>query len=136
MSQNLSRLILVVDDDKEVRAALTRIFSKEGYEVTAAANGEEAIELIGKNHFKLVITDLRMPGIGGLELLKKIKTNKPDTLVIILTAFCDDITYTDIRALGAYTYLCKPIKKNEMLAIVKDAMVKTPDCCQPSTLPV
>lgn len=141
MPQNLPCGILVVDDDKEIRNALTRIFSKEGYEVTAASNGEEAMELIYKDRFSLVITDLRMPGIGGVELLKKIKTNKPEILVIIITAFCDDITSTDIKALGAYTYLCKPIKKNEMLAVVKDALMNVPGYHQPccnrsSVLPV
>jgi len=132
MPQDVLPHILVVDDDKEIRCALTRIFSKEGYEVAAAANGEEAIELIHKGHFNLVITDLRMPGIGGLELLKKIKTDKPETAVIIITAFCDDITSTDIKALGAYAHLCKPIRKNDMLTIVKKALIDRPS----TTIPI
>jgi two-component system response regulator PilR (NtrC family) len=134
MLQHSTPCILVVDDDKEIRCALTRIFSKEGYQVAAAASGEEALALFQKNNFNLVITDLRMPGIGGLELLKKIKTDKPETVVIILTAFCDEITYTDMKALGAYTYLCKPIKKNEMLTAVKKALLPTPGYNQPYSI--
>jgi DNA-binding NtrC family response regulator len=128
MPQDTTPFILVVDDDKEIRCALTRIFSKEGYQVASAANGEEALALFYKNNFNLVITDLRMPGIGGLELLKKIKKDKPETVVIILTAFCDEITYTDMKALGVYTYLCKPIKKNEMLTAVQRALTNPSDC--------
>jgi DNA-binding NtrC family response regulator len=123
MNAEKAPFILVVDDDREIRNALTRIFFREGYEVVTAASGEEALECFHKNSFDLIITDLRMPGISGLELLKRIKACRPETVVIITTAFCDDITYTDIKTLGAYTYLCKPVKKNEMLATVKNALI-------------
>jgi CheY-like chemotaxis protein len=73
--------ILVVDDEAGMRLLLTSVLKDEGYDVTAAASGEEALQLAARRHFHLIISDLKMPGISGLELLEQVKRDDPETPV-------------------------------------------------------
>ena len=79
--------ILVVDDEPAMRLLVTSVLKDEGHLTTAAASGEEALELVGKHHYHVVITDLRMPGMSGLQLLEALRRDDPATAVILLTAF-------------------------------------------------
>lgn len=79
--------ILIVEDDENLRQVLQIQLKKEGYEATSAANGEEAIELLRKSHQDLIITDLHLPGISGIDLLNEVRAEYPNILVILMTAF-------------------------------------------------
>jgi len=108
--------ILVVDDEDSVRTVLLQVLQEDGYAVTEAASGESALEFMKKESFSLVITDIVMPGITGLELLGKIKQLYPETQVIIMTSYASlDTAITALRH-GAYDYFFKPFKDIELVS--------------------
>jgi two-component system response regulator FlrC len=111
----LKASVLVVDDEPAMRLLLTSILRDEGHEVTAAASGEEARQLLAKRHYRLVVTDLKMPGISGLELLAQVKRDDPDTAVIILTAFGTVEGAVEAMRKGAVHYLLKPLANPDEL---------------------
>lgn len=113
----LKASVLVVDDEPAMRLLLTSILRDEGHEVTAAASGEEALQLLAKRHYRLVVTDLKMPGISGLELLTQVKRDDPDTAVIILTAFGTVEGAVEAMRKGAVHYLLKPLANPDELRI-------------------
>jgi two-component system response regulator PilR (NtrC family) len=114
--------ILVVDDEKSMRELLTFILKKEGYEVTAPERGEQALELARREPFDLVITDVRMPKVDGLEILKAVKDSAPETAVIMISAFSSVETAVEAMKLGAYDYINKPFRVEEIKLIVKNAL--------------
>lgn len=108
--------ILVVDDEESVRMVLSQVLQEDGYSVTEAASAEQALELMNKETFCLVITDIVMPGMTGIELLKKIKQLYPETQVIIMTSYASlDTAITALRY-GAYDYFFKPFKDIELVS--------------------
>jgi two-component system response regulator FlrC len=109
--------ILVVDDEPAMRLLLSSVLVEEGHDVTSAASGEEALQLIAKRHFHLVLTDLKMPGISGLELLEQVKRDDPGTAVIILTAFGTVEGAVEAMRMGAVHYLLKPLSNPEELRL-------------------
>jgi len=117
--------ILIVDDEMSLRYLLEEVMTDDGYSVTTAANGEEALRLFHEQSFPLVITDIRMPGIDGIELLQRIRQDNEDTQVIIITSHASlDSAVTALRA-GAYDYLIKPFEDLDLIsAIVKRAFEK------------
>lgn len=117
--------ILVVDDEQNSREGLTKILMKEGYEVIAAESGETALEEAKKQDFDLVITDLRMPEISGIDVLEKIREEKPDIGVIIVTAYGEVNSYLKAMTLGAFEYLNKPIKLDELRRVISKALNKS-----------
>ncbi len=106
--------ILVVDDDKSMREFLELILKRERYDVTCAKDGADAILLLKENFFDLIVTDLMMPAINGLELLKKAKELYPDIKVIMLTAFGTIETAIEAIKLGAYDYITKPFNNDDL----------------------
>ena len=116
--------ILIVDDEESMRELLTIMLKREGYLVTAASNGEEAIRLLEREIYDLVITDIKMPKINGLELLKDIKEIAPQTIVLMITAFASTETAVEAMKEGAYDYLTKPFKIDEVKLIIKNALEK------------
>ena len=114
--------ILVVEDDSEMRDLLTDELSDEGYEVTLAVDGSDATVKISEQAFDLVITDMRMPRKGGLELLPELKTACPNTPVILITAFGDWPTLIEAYDKGACDYICKPFKMEDLKRAVKKAL--------------
>lgn len=113
--------ILVVDDEQMMCTLLTKILSREGYQVKTADGGEAALALLEKEQFNLVISDMKMPGMDGFELLKRIKQNYPDIGVIIMTAYGDTYTVKDAFLLGADEYITKPFKSYEISLVVERA---------------
>jgi YesN/AraC family two-component response regulator len=101
--------ILVVDDEELSRKGLSTFLLKWGYEVDAARNGKEALELFKKKRYDLLITDIVMPDITGIELLKSIKAFTPETGVIIVTGYGKVDSYLESMTSGAFEYLNKPI---------------------------
>ncbi|MEK6560375.1 MAG: sigma-54 dependent transcriptional regulator [Nitrospirota bacterium] len=116
--------ILVVDDERGMREFLAIMLQKESHEVTSAANGREALEQIGQKTFDIVITDLRMPQIDGIDVLKTVKENAPETVVIMITAYASPETAVEAMKQGAYDYLTKPFKIEEVKLIVRNALEK------------
>jgi two-component system response regulator PilR (NtrC family) len=116
--------ILIVDDERSMRDVLSIMLKKAGYAVTTANDGEEAIEQIGKEIFDLVITDLKMPKVGGLEVLKAVKEVSPDTVVLVITAFASTETAVEAMKRGAYEYLTKPFQVDEVQLIIRNALEK------------
>jgi DNA-binding NtrC family response regulator len=114
--------ILLVDDDKEFRKALKRMFEKEGYAITAAADGHEALDTLSDNEFDLVISDLRMPNLDGIQLMGELRRQGLDTPIIFLTAFGEVESYMDLMNLGAFEYVNKPVKSRKILEIAQRAI--------------
>ena len=106
-SRNASR-ILIVDDEEIIRALLSEILSDEGFEVTTASDGNEAIELLNSDQFDLVISDMVMPGVGGIEVLQEAFKIDPDYAVIIITGYPSVDTAVKLVNLGAADYITKP----------------------------
>ena len=103
--------ILVVDDEINIRGALVTMLEKKGHQVRGVGTGEEALEQLGAAPAELVITDLRMPGIGGMEFLRRLKDKWPDTEVVVMTAYGSIDTAVEAMRCGAYDYLTKPIDR-------------------------
>jgi DNA-binding NtrC family response regulator len=117
--------ILVVDDDEIVREVIVSLLSSEGYTVSSARDGLEAIKILKMENINMVITDLRMPGADGVEVLKEALKIDPDRAVIILTAYGTlDTALKAIRE-GAYDYMTKPFKMEEMIIRVNNAYERT-----------
>lgn len=114
--------ILVVDDEPHVRELLTRWLKLEGYETVAAENGEDALQNLTKNKFHLVISDIMMPGMSGVDLLMAVRVLYPDVAVIMVTAVDDRKTAIMTLEQGAYGYVIKPFDRNEILINVANAL--------------
>ncbi len=114
--------ILLVDDDLEFRKAMKRMFEKAGYDTSAAADGIEALEILAERAFDVIISDLRMPRLGGLELMEDLRRQGVDTPIIFLTAYGEVESYMDLMNLGAFEYVNKPVKGREILDIAQRAM--------------
>jgi DNA-binding NtrC family response regulator len=121
-NSRLSSNILIVDDDADARTTLVRVLEKEGYSVTGAASAEEALTRFEKTHFDLVLTDMRMNGMGGIELLRALKARRSDVPVIIMTAFASIDTAVQAIDERAYDYLRKPYQLAEIRASVRRAL--------------
>jgi two-component system response regulator PilR (NtrC family) len=114
--------ILVVDDQASMREFLEIMLTKEGYQVVAAEDGEQACGILDKETFDLVITDIRMRNINGIGVLKKAKDRSPGAMVILISAFATPETAVEAMKEGAYDYLPKPFKVNDLKRVVKDAL--------------
>ncbi|HEX5645369.1 MAG TPA: sigma-54 dependent transcriptional regulator [Nitrospira sp.] len=116
--------ILVVDDEPSLRDVLSIMLKRTGYEVTSVADGEAAVELVQKEIFDLVITDLRMPKVGGMDVLKAVKSASPETVVLVITAFASADSAVEAMKQGAYDYLTKPFQVDEVQLIIRNALEK------------
>lgn len=116
--------ILVVDDEQSLREVLSIMLKRAGYAVTSVSDGEEAIEHLNKEIFDLVITDLRMPKVDGMEVLKAVKSASPDTVVLVITAFATADSAVEAMKQGAYDYLTKPFQVDEVQLIIRNALEK------------
>ncbi len=114
--------VLVVDDEKSMRDLLSITLEKEGYDVVTAAGGEAAIEALRRDATDAVITDLRMPKVDGLQVLRAAKEISPDMAVIVITAVASTETAVEAMKLGAYDYITKPFKLDEVSLIVRNAL--------------
>jgi diguanylate cyclase (GGDEF)-like protein len=106
--------VLIVDDDLSVRNTMDEYIANAGFSTLAAASAEEALELIEKNNFAVVITDIRLPGLGGIELTKVIK-QKNGSDVIVVTGYSDDYSYEEAINIGASDFVIKPVRLEELL---------------------
>ena len=116
--------LLIVDDERNILRVISATLKKEGYEVEVARTGEEALDKFSTNHADLVVTDFKLPGMSGVDLLSSIKSINPDVPVIMLTAYGTIERVVEAMKRGAFNYLTKPVNPDELVAVVKEAMEK------------
>src|ERR1700730_14971420 len=116
--------ILVVDDEKVIRDMLADFLGMEGYIVRTAEDGTSALGELEKGHYDLVISDLKMPRMGGIALLDEIGKTAPDALTVIMTGFGTVETAIDAMKRGAYDYILKPFKVEEVIRVVQRGLEK------------
>ena len=114
--------ILVVDDEPNMLRLFNKVLTKEGYRVRTANSGEEAVRLLNEEVFNLVISDLVMPNLGGMDLLKELKTNYPDIPFVVITAYGTIESAVEAMKAGAFDYLTKPFQKEHVLLVVGKAL--------------
>ena len=114
--------VLVVDDEESIREFLNIMLRKEGYDVTCVEDGQKAIDILKKKSFEMIISDLQMPHVTGLELLKFVKENYPDLLFMLITAFGTTETAVEAMKAGAYDYITKPFKLDEVRINIANAL--------------
>lgn len=114
MSKQSKHKVLIVDDQNGIRILLVEVFSSEGYETFQAANGKAALEIVKLHTPDLVLLDMKIPGMDGLEILKHIKQMNPDIKVIMMTAYGELDMIKEATDLGALMHFTKPFDINEM----------------------
>jgi DNA-binding NtrC family response regulator len=114
--------ILVVDDELNIRSALVTLLEKKHYQVSGAGSAEEALERLETAPADLVLTDLKMPGMGGMEFLRRLKQQWPDTEVLVMTAFGSIDTAVEAMRCGAYDYITKPIDRERFAVVVEKSL--------------
>jgi len=114
--------VLVVDDEKDTCLLLSQILEKEGYVVDSANSGMEALDILKKKKINLVITDLKMPEMDGLTLIREARKLKSKTKFIMMTAYGEIETYLDAINMGAFDYLNKPMEISDLRNAVKKAL--------------
>jgi two-component system, response regulator, stage 0 sporulation protein F len=110
--------ILVVDDEENTRLALSRLLAREGYTVQAASNGFEALDRLRETPVELIITDLNMPEMNGLTFLRELNRDHPASNVIMITAYGEIESYLEALNLGAFEYINKPIKLDDLKKVM------------------
>jgi len=118
----MSEKVLVVDDEPGMRSLLTRVMEKEGYSAASCADGNEALQAIAKEDWDLVIADIDMPGMDGIELLKHIRKDSPQVPVLMITAYATVETAVEAMKLGAHDYITKPFAMDELKIVVGKAL--------------
>ena len=122
MTSRAPRKALIADDDHKVRTTAAEVLTTEGFEVVLAANGEEALELFSAASPDVVIVDLKMPGCGGLEVLRRVKAKAPEVPVILITGYGEVKTAVEAMRSGAYDFLAKPFMLEDFVATVVRAL--------------
>jgi len=113
--------ILVTDDEPVMRNLLLRILENEGYQVTLASSAYEALERLSQDKFDLLLSDIKMPGMTGIELLREVKSKYQDMAVIMMTAYGEAFAIKDALINGADEYITKPFKSHEISLIIERA---------------
>ena len=116
--------ILVVDDEVGMLTLLRNYLTREGHDVTTAPSAEVALPMVEEHDIAVVLTDLRMPGMGGMELVREIHALRPETQVILMTAFGSIDTAVEAIKAGAYHFVTKPVKLPEAGALVRKALTE------------
>jgi DNA-binding response OmpR family regulator len=135
MADKKKRKILVVDDEINVCKSIRQSIESEDYEVDMALSGEEAIKKDKTKFYDLIITDLMMPGISGMDLLSSLKTARPEANVIIITGYPTIKTAVQSIKIGAFDYLPKPFTPNDLRSLVSRALKKADVAKKESSLP-
>lgn len=112
--------ILVVEDDEDMRSLLKEFLLEEGYEAVLAGNGLEALRKLAQQPFDLVLTDIRMPGPTGLDILPAVKRLRPEVVIVVLTAFGSEEVFRQSVQKGATAYLEKPIHFYRLKALIQE----------------
>ncbi len=119
---NATRKVLVVDDDPVVRKSFDRVLSGKGYAVITVENGEEALSKLNEEKYDVVYTDIRMPGMSGLEVAETVKARQPWTPVVIITGYGNDAAEARAKAAGVASFLHKPLSPQVIEGSAEDAL--------------
>ena len=119
---NARQSVLFVDDDREFRKAMRKVFERSGYGFTEASDGMEALDLLSQDRFDLIVSDLRMPNLDGMRLMEELNRKELDVPVIFITAYGDVESYMSLMNMGAFDYLNKPVGTKEILGVVRSAL--------------
>ena len=114
--------ILVVDDEEIVRISCKKCLTPEGYDVDVAANGFEGMQLMQAAQYDLILTDLKMPEMDGMEFIVKAKASQPDTRIIMITGYSTVEHAVKAMRLGAYNYVEKPFTPEALIAAAREAL--------------
>ena len=120
----MNERLLIVEDEETLCESLKRVLEREGYLVDTLSDAESALEVFEGKSYDLIITDIILPGITGIELLRKIKGRLPEQIVIITTAYASLETAVEALRTGAYDYVVKPVMHEEIKQIVKNALTQ------------
>jgi DNA-binding NtrC family response regulator len=112
------RRVLIVDDDRDIVTIVSTILGGRGWDIKAAYNGREALEAVTLSKPDIILLDIMMPEMNGIEVLKRIKKIDTDARIIMITAFGDVESYLDSMELGAYEYINKPFETDELLEMI------------------
>ena len=121
-SRSPSARALIIEDDEEMRSLLKDFFVAEGFETDSVSNGYEALGMLIKKPFDLIMTDIRMPGLTGLDILPRIKKIQPEVAIIVITAFGTEEIRRKAFERGANAYLEKPIHFQELRGLIHDVI--------------
>jgi DNA-binding NtrC family response regulator len=116
------RSILVIDDEEIMREVIVRLLEDEGYDVDSVPSGEDGLSAIEEGEFDLVLLDLMLPGIGGLETLERIRKTRPDLVVVMITAYASIENAVKATRSGAFDFITKPFKNDELLLVVRNGL--------------
>ena len=116
------RSALVIDDEVAVNNNIRKILEKKGYRVDQAISREEALEKINESSYPVIMLDLKMPGVKGLELLQSIRERRPEAMVVIITGYASIETAVETARMGAVGYLAKPFTPDEIRGAADDAV--------------
>jgi formate/nitrite transporter len=119
----MANKILVIDDEKVVGDSLRKTLHEEGYEIDTANNGQEGLRKARRESFDLIIVDLKMPDIDGLDVIKKIKEEQPDVMMVMITGYSTVDSATEALKTGAFDYLPKPFTPDEISGVVQKALI-------------
>jgi DNA-binding NtrC family response regulator len=117
--------ILVVDDEENARIGLSRLLAKEGFIVDSVSNGYEALNYLRQQDVNLIVTDINMPEMNGINFLKELNKSFPKSNVIMVTAYGGVESYIEAMNLGAFEYINKPVKMDELKSILKKIFKET-----------
>jgi two-component system response regulator AtoC len=121
---NLSQ-ILVIDDEPSNREAISLLLTSAGYQVQTAESGEDALQILQKNPFEVILTDLFLPGVSGIDILKKVKEDAPFTSVILITGKASAETAVEAMKEGAFDYITKPVHLEKLKVVISKAFEKS-----------
>ena len=116
--------VLVIDDEESVRNLLQRMLTEAGYNVVTAANGQEALDKVSELNIGVVLLDIKMPGMSGIEALRQLVGGRPDICVIMATAVGDAQTAVEAMKMGAYDYITKPFNRDDVVLTLQRAIEK------------
>lgn len=120
----MAEKLLIVEDEDTLCESLQRVFTRDGYIVDITDSAESAFELLENNSYDLIITDIILPGISGIELLTKYRKTNPAQKVIIITAYASLETAVEAIKAGAIDFIAKPLMHDEMKKVVRNALSK------------
>jgi len=122
MENNADAQILVVDDEERMRNLLKKVLTKQGLSVQTSPNGIDALMKVEETPFDVILADIRMPEMNGIEVLKTVKETRPEIYVILMTAFGSIDSAVEAMKKGAYDYITKPFKMDEITIVIKKAL--------------
>ncbi|MBI5057235.1 MAG: response regulator [Nitrospirae bacterium] len=120
----MEKRLIIVEDEETLCESLKRVLTREGYTVDAVNSAEDAFNMLEEKEYDLIITDIILPGLNGIKLIKRIKEKNPEQTVVVMTAYASLETAEEALSAGAYDYIVKPVMHEEIKQIVKNALTR------------